>query len=337
VTGTAGIVFLVTLFPAVAAVALYRSRPRERPLLAYGLPLLLLVSAVTFGFLRLRNAPAPAAIGPVGMVAIDNRIGRATPLEQREAIWRGYEAAVARLAQEGARIVVLPEKIDANEPAADARRAALTESARRHGIHLLVGLGLTDETGWRNRAWLFDPSGDLIAEYNKQHLVPGWESRMTSGNEDVVREIGGHRFGIAICKDMHFASLGRSYGKQQVAAILEPAWDFRRDAWMAARVAALRGVENGYAVVHSARESILTASDRYGRFVVEMRTIELPGAAVIAQLPISSASPTFYARFGDWFGWLCVAGAVLLRLVPIRSTTLGQVSPAASGNAVPVG
>ena len=68
---------------------------------------------------------------------------------------------------------------------------------------------------------------------------------MTPGHENVVREIDGHRLGVAICKDMHFASLGRSYGKEHVAAILEPAWDFNRDGWMAARIAALRGVENG--------------------------------------------------------------------------------------------
>ena len=96
---------------------------------------------------------------------------------------------------------------------------------------------------------------------------------MTAGNENVVREIDGHRFGVDICKDMHFAFLGRRYGKEQIAAMLEPAWNFRRDAWMAARIAALRGVQNGYAVVHSARESILTERS-LGAFIGEMPTRE---------------------------------------------------------------
>jgi apolipoprotein N-acyltransferase len=89
---------------------------------------------------------------------------------------------------------------------------------------------------------------------------------------------------------------------------------------MAARVAAFRGVENGYAVVHAARESVLSASDRYGRFVAETRSSQLPGAAIIAQVPIEARTPTLYARFGDWFGWLCVIGAALLRFLPRASS-----------------
>ena len=121
-----------------------------------------------------------------------------------------------------------------------------------------------------------------------------------------------------------FASLGRSYGKEEVVAMLEPAWDYGRDAWMAARVAALRGVENGYAVVHSARRGVLSASDRYGRFVAETPSGALPGAAIIAQVPVESRPATLYTRFGDWFGWLCVVGAALLRFLP-RSLGLAIV------------
>jgi apolipoprotein N-acyltransferase len=316
--GSAGIVFIIALFPSAAALALYRAEPRQQPLLAYGPPLLLLIGVLAFGSVRLTNsAPTPASL-PVGLVAIDDYIGPKTSRDKADAVWRGYDDAIAALAQQGARVVVLPEKIDMNEPAADARRAALSETARGHGIYLLAGLGLTNSGGWRNRAWLFAPSGDLVAEYDKQHLVPGSESTMTAGHENVVREIDSHRVGVAICKDMHFASLGRSYGKEQIGAMLEPAWDFQRDAWMAARIAALRGVENGYAVVHSARESILSASDRYGRFIGETPSRELPGASLLVRLPIGPGTPTLYTRFGDWFGWLCVVGAVLLRFVPAR-------------------
>jgi|ERR1700676_5561721 predicted amidohydrolase len=54
------------------------------------------------------------------------------------------------------------------------------------------------------------PSGELIADYAKQHLVPGFEARFKPGDEDVVRLILGARFGIAVCKDMDFAQLGRA-------------------------------------------------------------------------------------------------------------------------------
>jgi apolipoprotein N-acyltransferase len=312
-TGTPGVVFVITLFASILALALYRTNQRARPVLAYGVPLLILMAVVAFGAVRLtRSHPATAKMA-IGLVAIDDFLGPEVPREKADAIWKAYDEAVAHLAAQGARIVVLPEKIDVKELAAAQRREALADLARRNAIYLVVGIGLPTDAGWKNRAWLFGPNGDLLAEYDKQHLVPGLEKDMAQGHEDVAREIDGHRFGIAICKDMHFASLGRSYGKEKVAVVLEPAWDFYRDAWMSARIAALRGVENGYAVVHSARESLLSASDRYGRFVAETRSGPLPGVSVIAQVPIGSGAPTPYARFGDWFGWICVGLAVIAR------------------------
>jgi len=239
-----------------------------------------------------------------------------TSPETAAAVWQAYDAAVVRLAGEGARIVVLPEKIDVKEADVPGRRAALAELARRTGIYLVVGIGVVTNAGWMNRAWLLTPTGDLVAEYDKQHLVPGLEGEMTAGNRDAVHEIDGHRFGIAICKDVHFAALGRSYGRGGISVLLEPAYDFVRDAWMSARIAALRGIESGYAVVHAGRASFLSASDRYGRFIIETRSDRLPGIAVTAQVPLAASAPTPYARFGDWFGWSCVVLALVMRLWP---------------------
>ena len=42
-----------------------------------------------------------------------------------------------------------------------------------------------------------------------------WRRRSASsspGNEFPVNDIAGVRYGVAICKDMHFASLGRGFG-----------------------------------------------------------------------------------------------------------------------------
>lgn len=318
-TGTPGIVFVITLFASMLAIALYRANRRARPVLAYGVPALILMAVVAFGAVRLTRNHSATATMAIGLVAIDDFLGPEIPRAKADAIWKGYDEAVAHLAAQGARIVVLPEKIDVKELAAAQRGEALAELARRNAIYLVVGIGLPTDAGWMNRAWLFGPNGDLLAEYDKQHLVPGLEAEMAPGHDDVVRQIDGRRFGIAICKDMHFASLGRSYGKEKVDAMLEPAWDFYRDAWMSARIAALRGVESGYAVVHSARESLLSVSDRYGRFIVETRSGALPGVSVIAQVPVGSSAPTPYARFGDWFGWLCVGLAVFARFMPRAS------------------
>jgi apolipoprotein N-acyltransferase len=94
-------------------------------------------------------------------------------------------------------------------------------------------------------------------------------------------------------------------------ALLVPAWDFYRDAWMASSAAELRGVEGGYAVGRAGRESYLNITDRYGRVVARARSDFLPGKTLLADLPLCATGPTMYARTGDVFGWLCVAASVL--------------------------
>jgi len=137
-----------------------------------------------------------------------------------------------------------------------------------------------------NRAWLFAPNGVLIADYAKHHLIPGLEATFTSGREFVVRSVGTGRIGIAICKDMDFPTLGRRYAALGVDALLVPAWDFDQDAWWHARMAILRGVESGFAVVRAARNGLLTASDRYGRIV----GVATSGSAPVASLAVSPHS-----------------------------------------------
>ncbi len=48
-----------------------------------------------------------------------------------------------------------------------------------------------------------------------------------------------------------------------------PAWDFIKDDWLHSRMAILRGVENGYAIVRTARQGALTISDYRGKVLYE--------------------------------------------------------------------
>ena len=174
------------------------------------------------------------------------------------------------------------------------------------------------QSGARNAAWLFTPAGSLAAEYDKQHMVPYLESDLTPGQANLVVRIDGQPYGLAICRDMFFTDLGSAYSRLGVRAMLIPGWDFYVDAWWASRVAALRGVEGGYSVVRAGRESYLAVSDRHGRIVAEKRSDFLPGTSILATVPLGPATPTPYARYGDIFGWCCVAGAVLAVVLPRR-------------------
>jgi apolipoprotein N-acyltransferase len=311
VLGAPAVVFLVSLFASTVAVGLYRGLQIARPLLAYGVPLVLIGAGLGYGTVRLRQAePAPTV--RIGLAAIDDFIGGNTPPERTEAVWHGYEDIVAGLARGGARIVVLPEKIAALAPEeASKRQHELASLAQRTGVYLVAGVQLNRAERKDNASWLFTPTGELVAEYHKQHMVPHLESDLAPGKEEIVRRISGAPFGLAICRDLIFTELGWRYGRLGVSAMLVPAWDFYRDAWMASGVAALRGVESGYSVVRAGRESYLNVGDRYGHTIARRRSDYLPGSSVLADLPLGPATPTLYARYGNAFGWLAVAASAI--------------------------
>jgi apolipoprotein N-acyltransferase len=317
VAGTPGVVFLVSLFGSLVAVAWRRRLDIEQPILAYGLPVLVLVMALGSGVVRLDQAEAGKTI-PVGLVAID----RPRPVMRHQpqpdnADWPQYASAVTRLAASGAKLIVLPEEIatfDAGER--DDVRNRLSTLARDGKVYLLAGFRLVAGDHMENRAWLFSASGVLIADYAKRHPIPGLEAGIRPGWDDAVAEIGDDKFGIAICKDMDFPLLGRAYAARGIAAMLVPAWDAGFDDWAHAAPAVMRGVEGGYTVIRTARDGLISVSDRYGRVLAAEATADAPVASLEYPAPLSD-DRTPYARFGGWFGWLCVAASVAT-LLPLR-------------------
>ena len=310
VTGQAGIVFLIGLFASTVAVACHRGRDIERPALAYGLPVAVLIAALGYGALRLTGVDSGDTV-PVGMAALDRSIKEYVTSGAPDApIWTRYDAKVAGLAARGARIVVLPEKIarvDAN--AAGPLRARLGAIAKAHSVHLVVGLSIDAPDHGENRSWLFGPDGTLEGDYAKQHMVPHLEDEYRPGHEAVLRMIGGASYGLTICKDMDFPPLGRLYSQLGAMALLVPAWDFDADGWYHDRMAVLLGVESGTTIIRSALQGLMSVSDQYGRVLAEAPSsaTDAGGSLFLAAALLGTGQPTLYARFGDWFGWTCLA------------------------------
>jgi apolipoprotein N-acyltransferase len=310
--GIAGLLFLLALIPSALALALVFGSRLHRAPWAYATPLVLLAAAVGYGQTRLQQGGAAGADVMFGVMAIDDAIGRHASRASAESIWTGYEGQVASMAAQGARVIVLPEKIALLAPReAEQTQRRLAALAARHHVWIEAGMGIDDGRQRRNVAWLFSPEGALAADYQKHFMAPP-ERGFAKGTAYSVPAIDGAAYGMAICKDMHFAVLGRAYGQRQVAVMLVPAWDFRLDRWMASRITLTRGVENGYPVVRASREGLLTVSDGFGRVLAERRSAALPGAAMLVTLRVGAPQATLYKRIGDAFGWLCVAAGVVL-------------------------
>lgn len=310
--GVAGVLFLLCLLPSAAAV-LWHVGWRDRSCQAMlAVAIITASAAVAFGTLRLRQADTGSPVS-VGLAAVDDAIG----LEARAPYIRGIQAAydehVRALARAGARVVVLPEKIAVvKDEDAGAWASWLAAAAAREHVWLLGGVARSTATGIVNEAWLYDADGRPDATYQKQILAPPERATYVAGQTCVVRDVDGVRTGIAICKDLHFATMGRAYGQLDAGLMLVPAWDFGRDSWMAARMTAVRGIENGYAVARSAREGRLTLTDAYGRILDETASAVLPGARVVATLRTGPRIATLYTSIGNALGWLCVAASACL-------------------------
>jgi apolipoprotein N-acyltransferase len=167
--------------------------------------------------------------------------------------------------------------------------------------------------------------GQRLADYTKHHLAPGPDIELNTPRHSYsMFEMDGHLFGVAICKDMDFPALSRHYGRAHVAALLVPAWDFDEDGWLHSRMAILRGVEDGFSVIRSGADGLLTVTDPYGRVLAQTRSQPDPGASLTATARICAPIATLYSSVGDLFGYLCVLAitlgiALVLLQPPLRN------------------
>jgi apolipoprotein N-acyltransferase len=316
VSGVGGILFLLMLLNSAVGLAFTFGTRLRGAIPMYLATVALFAIAVGYGYWRLQ---APEAGSPVnfGIASIDDFIVSERTNESRD-VWAQYDAQVLQLAASGARVILLPEKIAVlSSDAAAARKQRLSQLASENHVWLVAGLGVDDGKQRRNEAWWFAPDGKLATNYLKHFMAPP-EREFVAGSEFPVNEIDGVRYGVAICKDMHFASLGRAFGARAAGVMLVPAWDFHDDAWMAANMTKLRGIENGYAVVRSSRDGLLSVSDAYGRMRAVEQSERLPGTTLFATVKVGARVPTIYTRVGDLLGWICVAGALLLIVAPRR-------------------
>lgn len=183
--------------------------------------------------------------------------------------------------------------------------------ANRENCLIIVGWTLQGKYD-RNMATVFFPDGESTLEYQKKHLVKGWERNFSQGKHTLTFDYKQSKIGVAICKDLDFPEWIRKYSS--AAVLLVPAWDFQTDHWLHSRIAFLRGVENGFTLVRSAKEGDLTVSDPYGRVVKEkVFTKDSRENILVAEFEPVKLN-TCYSKYGNWFNWLVLIALFIMIL-----------------------
>ena len=309
--GVPAVTFVVLLAGSLLGVLFTRtSEVQRRGLQATCVLTVVVVGAcLLFGIMRLHDATtAPGA--KIALIATD---GIQAQPRSWDAFWKAYGPEIARVIGPDT-IMLLPEGI-VRLPAVTAEQAgrSLAAYASKNQSTVVVGIIVEEAGRLTNRALIAQPDGSY-RWYLKQHLVLGVEARITPGASPVVLRYATTGIGVAICKDMHFPTLGRDYARKDVRLMLVPAYDFDVDDWLTARMTVLRGVESGSSIARAARHGISFVSDRYGRVLAERRS-DATMSTLLTRAPVDPGGATFYALLGDVFGWGCVvAWAILLVL-----------------------
>lgn len=314
VTGLWGIGFLMLLMPAtLAAQAAPRATKGRR--VAMVIAASCIVASIAYGGWRLQS-PASSTMR-IGLVSLQERGAAALHGAAGQALETRYAESIDRLANTGARIVLIPE---ASFVATDPTVPAFAQRAKQRDVTVAAGIVFEgDPRGGRNMLTVLQPGAASPSTYNKHHLLIGLEDFVPG---DGYTMLGGTpRIGLAICKDMDFHDIGWAYAERGTQLLLVPASDFIIDGWLHSRMAIMRGVENGFAIARAARNGRLTLSDDRGRVLAEASS-ERRDAELVGDLPLRQTH-TLYARWGDWFAWLDLA--TLLVLLAIAFAPARQV------------
>ncbi len=302
ITGIWGISFCIFLFAATAGILLggYGS-VRGRRWLGMGTSLVLL-AVLGFGIWRMSSeSSCPAA--KVALVSSDlqqNLI--AEKHDDALRLMSDYVARARAAAAQGAKIIVIPEKIAVITPADIEDVDHLMQAAANQiGAQIVVGVVHVTPDAKLNEARIYSPNGEILT-YEKHHMLPPFESNLRPGTRLTEWQEPSGTWGAAICKDMDFPKMGRDYGSDGVGLLIVPAWDFVQDGWLHGRMAILRGVESGFSIARSPKNGILTVSDDRGRVIAQRASDASPFVTVIATVPVRNDA-TYYAQHGDWFAW----------------------------------
>jgi predicted amidohydrolase len=194
--------------------------------------------------------PKPRTVR-LGAVHYQPRAGQ-TPLEKCQQ----FERFIAEASSQQVDLLVLPETLtyyssngsygDAAEPIPGPSTDYFGQLAKKHDIHLVVGLLERDQHLFYNVSVLLGPDGRVIGKYRKVTLPRGEiEGGITPGSDYPVFDTAFGKVGMMICYDGFFPEVARELSHRGAEVIAWPVWGCNP------MLAAARACENHVYVISS--------------------------------------------------------------------------------------
>lgn len=164
------------------------------------------------------------------------------------------------------------------------------EIADRTGSNILAGRLERKNGAVYNKATVFAPGGNLLADYAKIHLYNGEREVFEAGRELAMFEINGMKIGIMICADFGFPELSRTYAVNGCHVLaVSSSWAYPDDdLWVICNQA--RAAENGVYVVSCNR----TGPEADGVIKVGRSMVCDPNGTILENL--EERSNSYYVR-----------------------------------------
>ena len=324
ITGIYGITFLLFLFSSGVAFLIHFlfKKKKQQALFSFLIVFIFEGLNILYGTIKINNYNPKKSIH-VAIIASDKLTQMGHNKEKTNIVLNSYIEEIKKIVNKDINYVLLPEKIAVVTKEDETKFSDLFSNvAKQYNIYIIVGIRRTRSFQVNyNSAWIFSPKGEFMGTYDKHHLVPGIETAIPEGGHfpNIIPgdkffswSHSGDIFSAAICKDMDFQDMATHYGKENTKIMFVPTFDFVFDGWVHGRMAIMRAIEGGFSLVRAPMEGFLSVSDPFGRIISQKTTSsDEDFTTLISGVPYGTGE-TFFARFGNWFSWLCAALALVM-------------------------
>lgn len=290
-----------------------------------------------WGAVRVRDGSLARGGSPLRVGLVQGNIAQEDKWDPALAvpILNRYLDLSRRAIAAGAEVVIWPESstpffLEEN-PALAAEIRRLAQQAQTPFVVGSDQIERAQQNRFYNSAFLVGADGQTRAVYRKMHLVPFGEyvplkqllpfvgplveavSDFSPGLEPVLLPIGDRRLSVAICYEVVYPWLVRSFvlgGSELLVTITNDAWyGTTSAAYQHWEQASLRAVEQGRYLVRAANTGVTGIVDPYGRVIASTRLFE---TEVVTGDVRWNTARTVYATIGDLIAWLSLAVMALM-------------------------
>ncbi|MCP4024087.1 MAG: hypothetical protein GY729_19755 [Desulfobacteraceae bacterium] len=193
--------------------------------------------------------------------------------------------------------------------------------AKDKNIYLMPGMGVFNfkaKKNSENKAILIDPSGNVVWEYLKHHLVPGVEAPFFVEGKGSIPEVetAHGKMAAVICYDLDFPDYIRKAGQTGVDLLLVPSFDWKQITPLHTHMGVFRAIENGFSLIRATGMGLSMAVDYHGRSLAQVNYFTSDNPIMFSDIPAKGVT-TIYNHIGNFFAWICLAGILILVILAL--------------------